>query len=102
MTVKEILEKTEFGKEIEVGIRDYRCNYCGSAEYYLEMYKKAFRKNSAFKYREIRALLDLEAVVIEDTACAYGNYRYYEIVTRRTFEGCFGKPLKDHEKIILE
>ena len=70
--------------------------------YYLEMYKKAFRKNSAFKYREIRALLDLEAVVIEDTACAYGNYRYYEIVTRRTFEGCFGKPLKDHEKIILE
>ena len=66
------------------------------------MYKKAFRKNSAFKYRVIRALLDLEAVVIEDTDCAYRNFRYYEIVTRRTFEGAFSKPLKDHEKIILE
>ena len=102
MTVKEIYEKTKFGKEIEVSIRDYKCNYCGSAEYYLEMYKKASRKNAAFKYREIRALLDREAVVIEDTDCAYRNFRYYEIVTRRTFEGCFGKPLKDHEKIILE
>ena len=102
MTVKEIYEKTKFGKEIKVSIRDYKCNYCGSAEYYLEMYKKAFRKNSAFKYREIRALLDREAVVIEDTDCAYCNYRYYEIVTRRTFEGAFSKPLKDHEKIILE
>ena len=102
MTVKEILEKTEFGKEIEVGIRDYKCNYLGSAEYYLEMYKKAFRKNAAFKYREIRALLDREAVVIEDTDCAYRNFRYYEIVTRRTFEGPFGKPLKDCEKIIVE
>ena len=102
MTVKEIYEKTKFGKEIKVGIRDYKCNYLGSAEYYLEMYKKAFRKNSAFKYREIRALLDREAVVIENTACAYGNYRYYEIVTRRTFDGAFSKPLKDHEKIILE
>ena len=80
MTVKEIYEKTKFGKEIKVSIRDYKCNYLGSAEYYLEMYKKAFRKNAAFKYREIRALLDREAVVIEDTDCAYRNFRYYEIV----------------------
>ena len=102
MTVKEIYEKTKFGKEIKVGIRDYKCNYLGSADYYLEMYKKAFRKNSAFKYREIRALLDRDAVVIEHTDCAYRNFRYYEIVTRRTFEGAFSEPLKDHEKIILE
>ena len=102
MTVKEILEKTEFGKSIKVGIRDYNNNYLGPAEYYLEMHKKAFRKNSAFKYREIRALLDREAVVVENTDCAYCNFRYYEIVTRRSFEGPFSKPLKDHEKIILE
>ena len=102
MTVKEIYEKTKFGKEIEVGIRDYNNNYLGSAEYYLEMYKKAFRKNAAFKYREIRALLDREAVVIENTDCAYRNFKYYEIVTRRSFEGPFSKPLKDCEKIILE
>ena len=48
MTVKEIYEKTKFGKEIKVGIRDYNCTYFGSAEYYLEMYKKAFRKNAAY------------------------------------------------------
>lgn len=102
MTVKEILEKTKFGKEIKVGIRDYKCNYCGSAEYYLEMYKKAFRKNAAFKYREISVLLNREAVVVENTDCAYRNFRYYEIVTRRTFEGAFSTPLKDCEKIILE
>ena len=99
MTVKEIYEKTKFGKEIKVGIRDYKCTYLGSAEYYLEMYKKAFRKNAADKYREIRALLDREAVVVEET---YGNFKDYDIITRRSFEGCFGKPLKDHEKIILE
>ena len=99
MTVKEIYEKTKFGKEIKVSIRDYKCNYCGSAEYYLEMYKKAFRKNAAFKYREIKALLDREAVVVE---IAYSNFKYYNIVTRRTFEGAFGKPLKDCEKIIVE
>lgn len=102
MTVKEIYEKTKFGKEIKVGIIDYNCTYFGSAEYYLEMYKKAFRKNARYLYREIRALLDREAVVIEDTDCAYRNFRYYEIVTRRTFEGCFGKPLKEYQKIILE
>ena len=99
MTVKEIYEKTKFGKEIKVSIRDYNCSYLGSAEYYLEMYKKAFRKNAAHKYREIKALLDQEAVVIEDTYC---NFKYYAIITRRSFEGPFSKPLKDHEKIIFE
>ena len=99
MTVKEIYEKTKFGKEIKVSIRDYNCTYLGSAEYYLEMYKKAFRKNAAFKYREIKALLDREAVVVENNYC---NFKYYSIITRRSFEGPFSKPLKDHEKIILE
>ena len=99
MTVKEIYEKTKFGKEIKVGIRDYNCTYFGSAEYYLEMYKKAFRKNAAYKYREIKALLDHEAVVVEET---YGNFKDYDIITRRSFEGPFSKPLKDHEKIIVE
>ena len=98
MTVKEILEKTKFGKEIEVGIRDYNCSY-GPAEDYLEEYKKAFRKNAQYKYREIKALLDREAVVVEDDYC---NFKDYDIITRRTFEGAFSKPLKDHEKIIVE
>ena len=101
MTVKEIYEKTKFGKEeINVAVRDYNITYCGSAEYYLEMYKKAFRKNAAFRYRQIKALLDREAVVIKDTYCNLENYYY--IITRRSFEGPFSKPLKDHEKIILE
>ena len=99
MTVKEIYEKTKFGKEIKVSIRDYNCSYLGSAEYYLEMYKKAFRKNAAYKYREIKALLDREAVVVENNYC---NFKYYSIITRRSFEGPFSKPLKDCEKIILE
>ena len=99
MTVKEIYEKTKFGKEIKVSIRDYNCSYLGSAEYYLEMYKKAFRKNAAYKYREIKALLDREAVVVENNYC---NFKYYNIITRRSFEGPFSKPLKDYEKIILE
>ena len=99
MTVKEIYEKTKFGKEIEVYIRDYNVAYCGPAEYYLEMYKKAFRKNAAYKYREIKALLDREAVVVENNYC---NFKYYNIITRRSFEGPFSKPLKDYEKIILE
>ena len=101
MTVKEILEKTKFGKSIEIsGIRDYNISYLGSAEYYLEMYKKAFRKNAAYRYRAIKALLDREAVIIKDTYCDFKNYYY--IITRRSFEGEFSKPLKDHEKIILE
>ena len=99
MTVKEIYEKTKFGKEIKVSIRDYNCSYLGSAEYYLEMYKKAFRKNAAYKYREIKALLDREAVVVENNYC---NFKYYSIITRRSFEGPFSKPLKDCEKIIVE
>ena len=101
MTVKEIIEKTEFGKSTKIsGIRDYNISYLGSFEYYLEMYKKAFRKNAAYRYRQIKALLDKEAVVVEDTYCNFKNYYY--IITRRSFEGPFGKPLKDHEKIILE
>ena len=102
MTVKEIFEKTEFGKSIEVvGIRDYNVSYLGSFEYYLDMYKKAFRKNAANRYRMIKTLLDREAVVIEDTYCNYYK-NYYYIITRRSFEGPFSKPLKDHEKIIFE
>ena len=99
MTVKEILEKTEFGKSIEVGIRDYNTINLGPAEYYLEEYKKALRKNAAYRHREIKALLDQEAVVIEDNYC---NFKDYDIITRRSFEGPFSKPLKYHEKIILE
>ena len=101
MTVKEIIEKTEFGKAIYIsGIRDYNISYLGSFEYYFEMYKKAFRKNAAYRYRAIKALLDQEAVIIEDSYCDFKNYYY--IITRRSFEGAFSKPLKDHEKIILE
>ena len=101
MTVKEIIEKTKFGKSNEIsGIRDYNINYLGSFEYYLEMYKKAFRKNAAYRYRQIKTLLDKEAVVVEDTYCNFKTYYY--IITRRSFEGPFSKPLKDHEKIILE
>ena len=101
MTVKEIIEKTKFGKSIDIsGIRDYNISYLGSFDYYLEMYKKAFRKNAAYRYRQIKALLDSEAVIVEDTYCSFKNYYY--ITTRRSFEGPFSKPLKDHEKIILE
>ena len=100
MTVKEIFEKTEFGKSIEVaGIRDYKISYLGSFEYYLDMYKKAFRKNAAFRYRQIKALLDIEAVVITYTLDGWIDY---DIITRRSFEGSFSTPLKDHEKIIFE
>ena len=101
MTVKEILEKTKSGElKLELsGIKDFNVNYCGGVELYLEEYKKAFRKNAAFRYREIKALLDREAVVVEDNYC---NFKYYNIITRRSFEGPFSKPLKDCEKIILE
>ena len=99
MTVKEILEKTEFGKVIKVGIIDYNITNLEPAEYYLEMYKKAFRKNAAQRYRNIKALLDREAVVIEDS---YGGWTDYDIITRRSFEGPFSKPLDYHKKIILE
>ena len=101
MTVKEIIEKTDFVKSNEIiGIRDYNISYLGSFEYYLEMYKKAFRKNAAYRYRQIKALLDREAVIIEDTHCNFK--KYYYIITKRSFEGAFSKPLKDHEKIILK
>ena len=100
MTVKEIYEKTKFGKEIKVSIRDYNCTYFGSAEYYLEMYKKAFRKNARYRYREIKGLLDLDAAVVEDNSDKF--HITYSIITRRSFEGPFSKPLKDHEKIIFE
>ena len=101
MTVKEIIEKTEFEKSIDIsGIRDYNISYLGSFEYYLEMYKKAFRKNAAYRYRQIKALLDREAVIIEDTYCNLKNYYY--IITRRSFEDPFGKPLDEYHKIIFE
>ena len=99
MTVKEILEKTEFGKSIKVGIRDYKITTLYPAEFLLEMYKKAFRKNAANRYRMIKALLDREAVVIKYTLDGWIDY---DIITRRSFEGPFSEPLKDHEKIILE
>ena len=104
MTIKEIYEKAKSGElKLKLSyIQDFNASYCGDAELYLEMYKKASRKNAADKYRAIKALLDQEAVVIEDTDCAYRNFRYYEIVTRRTFEGAFGKPLKEYQKIIAE
>ena len=101
MTVKEIIEKTKFGKSIDIsGIIDYNISYLGSFEYYLEMYKKAFRKNAAYRYRKIKALLDQEAVIIEDTYYKLENYYY--IITRRSFEGAFSKPLDEYHKIIFE
>ena len=99
MTVKEILEKTEFGKEYIMAIKDYNITELRPVEYLLKCYKKAFRKNAAFRYCEIKALLDQEAVVIEDNYC---DFKDYYIITRRSFEGPFSKPLKDYEKIIAE
>ena len=99
MTVKEILEKTEFGKVIEGGIEDYNTINLGPAEYYLEEYKKAFRKNAAYRHREIKDLLDQEAVVVEYNYC---NFKNYSIITRRSFEGPFSKPLNEYQKIIVE
>lgn len=99
MTVKEILEKTKFGKVIKVGIIDYNTINLGPAEYYLEEYRKAFRKNAAYRHREIKALLDKEAVVIENN---FDGFIDYDIITKSSFEGPFSKPLKDYQKIILE
>ena len=103
MTVKEILEKAKSGElKLELScIKDFNVSYCGDTERYLEEYKKAFRKNAAFRYRETKALLDREAVVVEDTYCSYFK-NYYYIITRRSFEGPFGKPLDEYNKIIIK
>ena len=99
MTVKEILEKTEFGSNNIIGIIDYNTTTLIKKEILLEEYKKAFRKNARWIYREIKALLDLDAAVVEDN---FNNFKDYSIITRRSFEGCFGKPLKEYQKIIVE
>ena len=101
MTVKEILEKSKSGElKLKVSyIQDFNVNYCGGADFYLENYKKALRKNAAQKYRNIKALLDREAVVVEITNL---SNPIYPIITRRSFEGAFSKPLKDNEKIIVK
>ena len=100
MTVKEILEKAKSG-ELKLNLSyivDFNVNYCGEHDLYLEMYKKAFRKNAAYKYLRIKDLLDKEAVVVEINC----NKKFYPIFTKRTFKGPFSKPLKENEKIILE
>ena len=104
MTVKEILEKTEFGSKVGskdiIPIIDYNTTTLIKKELLLEEYKKAFRKNARWIYRETKGLLDQEAVVIEDN---YDKFHItYSIITRRSFEGCFGKPLKEYQKIIAE
>lgn len=101
MTVKEILEKAKSGElKLKLSyIEDFNVNYCGDAERYLEEYKKAFRKNAAFNYRKIKSLLDQEAVVVEITGL---KNPIYPIITKRSFEGPFSKPLKDYEKIIVK
>ena len=101
MTVKEILEKAKSGElKLELTyIQDFNVSYCGGADLYLEEYKKASRKNATQKYRNIKALLDREAVVVEHT-----NFKspVYPIITRRSFEGPFSKPLPEYVKIIVE
>ena len=101
MTVKEIYEKAKSGElKLKLSyLQDFNVNYCGDPEIYLEMYKKAFRKNAVFNYRKIKALLDQEAVVVEITNL---KNPIYPIITRRSFEGAFSTPLKEYQKIILE
>lgn len=99
MTIKEIYEKTVFGSLTPASIKDYNVCYVGEPEVYLEAYKKASRKNAAYKYRRIKALLDMEAVIVKYTSTATP---IYEIITRRSFEGAFSTPLKEYQKIILE
>ena len=101
MTVKEIIEKAKFGElKFELSyIQDFNVNYCGEHDLYLDMYKKAFRKNAAYNYLKIKNLLDQEAVIVEITC---GKLKIYPIITKRTFKGPFSKPLKENEKIILE
>ena len=101
MTVKEILEKAKSGElKLKLSyIQDFNVCYCGGDDLYLEEYKKASRKNAAQKYRNIKALLDREAVVVEYTNLKIPNY---PIFTRRSFEGPFSKPLPEYVKIIVE
>ena len=99
MTVKEILEKTEFGKEYIMAIRDYNITDLRPVEHLLKDYKKAFRKNAAYRYRETKALLDQEAVVVETD---YFEKPTYTIFTKRTIKAPFGKPLDEYQKIIVE
>ena len=99
MTVKEILEKTEFGKEYIMAIRDYNITDLRPVEQLLKYYKKAFRKNAAYKYRETKALLDQEAVVVETD---YFENPTYTIFTKRTIKAPFGRPLDEYQKIIVE
>lgn len=100
MTVKEILEKTEFGSKELIDIIDYNTSTIIKKELLLEDYKKAFRKNARWIYREIKVLLDRDAVVVENNDDKL--YKTYSIITRRSFEGPFSKPLKEYQKIILE
>ena len=99
MTIKEIYEKTVFGSLTPAGIQDYNIYYAGNAEVYLEMYNKAFRKNAAQKYRDIKALLDREAVVVETD---YFEKPIYTIFTERSIKAPFGRPLDEYQKIIIE
>ena len=99
MTIKEIYEKTTFGSLTSASIEDYNVNYLGGAKMYLEMYKKASRKNAAQKYLNIKALLDREAVVVVNTNV---KFPIYTIITRRSFEGAFSEPLKEYQKIIIK
>ena len=101
MRIKEIYEKAKSGElKLKLSyIQDFNVSYCGDPEIYLEMYKKAFRKNAAFNYRKIKALLDQEAVVVEITSI---KNPIYPIITRRSFEGPFSEPLKDYEKVIVK
>lgn len=99
MTVKEILEKTEFGKEYIMAIQDYNITDLRPVEDLLKYYKKAFRKNAAYRYREVKALLDQEAVVVKND---YFKEPTYTIFTKRTIKKPFGRPLDEYQKIILE
>ena len=96
---KEILEKTEFGKEYIMAIKDYNITDIRPVEYLLKGYKKAFRKNASQKYRSIKALLDREAIVVETD---YFEKPSYTIFTKRTIKAPFGKPLDEYQKIIIE
>lgn len=98
MTVKEIYERTVFGSLTPAAIHDYNTYYCGSADFYLGMNKKASRKNAAQKYRSISALLNQQAAVVKNNNLHKPNY---EIITIRSFEGAFGTPLKEYQEIVI-